>query len=376
MTFTRLLAFAAALPLAPAAAQPFVDPPVALDAEVVADGFLVPVLVTAPPEDSRLFVVEQPGRISMIENGARAEAPFLDLMGQVAFGGEQGLLGLAFHPDYAQNGRFFVNFTDRSGDTRIVEFRVSDDPARADPASARVLLAIDQPYANHNGGWIAFGPDGYLYIAMGDGGSGGDPQGNGQNTDTLLGKILRIDVNGGDPYDIPADNPFADGGGAPEIFAFGLRNPWRDAFDGNRLIVADVGQGDYEEVSIVDLDAPGANLGWNVMEGAHCYRANTCDMSGLVLPVYEYPHVAGACSITGGHVYRGSAIPELTGQYFFGDYCAGFVRSFGVDGGETHVIDWSDEIGGVGSITSFGQDAAGEIYITAVDGRVFKLVPG
>lgn len=347
----------------------------AVGTKVVVEGLDQPVFVTAPPGDPRLFVVEQGGLIRILADGKVMEQPFLDLREQVRAGGERGLLGLAFHPDYASNGRFFVDFTDRNGDTQIAAYQVSEVPDVADPASAAVLLSIDQPAGNHNGGWLAFGPDGYLYIGMGDGGGGGDRFGNGQNPDTLLGAILRIDVDGGQPYAIPPENPFAGGGGAPEIFALGLRNPWRAAFDGNDLYIADVGQNAWEEVSVITTGDAGANLGWNVMEGLECYRAETCNQEGLVLPVHVYSHDLG-CSITGGYVYRGSAIPDLAGTYFFGDYCSGGVYSFRYEGGAaSEVTNWSDSWGSVGSITSFGVDSAGELYITLAEGMLLKIVP-
>src|SRR5581483_5024664 len=302
---------------------------VLLGTEVVAEGVGEPVDLTAPAGDPRLFVADKGGRILIIKDRAVLPQPFLDIGKLVSGGSEQGLLGLVFHPDYARNGRFFVDYTNVDGDTRVVEYRVSRNADVADPGSAKVILAIDQPYANHNGGWLAFGPDGFLYVGMGDGGSGGDPHGNGQNTGVLLGKILRIDVDRGEPYAIPPGNPFAGGGGAPEVFLYGLRNPWRAAFDGNRLYIADVGQNMYEEVDVLDLaSAAGANLGWNRMEGLHCFRPRSgCDRSGLVLPVFEYDHGRG-CSITGGFVYRGKAMPALAGRYFFADYCTGEVASF------------------------------------------------
>jgi glucose/arabinose dehydrogenase len=361
-----------AVPLA-ASSQPAA--PVQLAVQALEDTFEQPVLVTAPTGDGRLFIVDQPGVIWIVQEGDALQQPFLDIRDIVDFGGEQGLLGLAFHPDYASNGRFFINHTDRNGDTRVAEYRVSSDPNRADPESGTTLISIADPAGNHNGGWLDFGPDGYLYIANGDGGGGGDPYQNGQNPNGLFAKILRIDVNSGSPYGIPPDNPFAGGGGQPEAFILGLRNPWRVSFDGNDIYIADVGQNAWEEVHVVTTGDGGANLGWNIMEGAHCYGAANCDTTGLVMPVYEYPHSQGACSITGGYVYRGSAIPEIQGHYFFGDYCAGFVRSFRHDNGAaTELIDWTVQMGNVGNITSFGRDAAGELYITSTNGRVYKIV--
>jgi glucose/arabinose dehydrogenase len=378
-----LLSVAALTALFPIAALPqAASPPATLGVQMIASGFEQPLLVTAPAGDPRLFVVDQPGRIFIVKDGKRLETPFLDLRSKVAFDGERGLLGLAFHPDYKSNGRFFVDYTDKAGDTQIVAFKVSADADRADAPSATTLLSVKQPAANHNGGWVAFGPDGYLYIGMGDGGGGGDTYRNGQNKNALLGKILRIDVNGsagGKPYAIPPANPFAKGGGAPEIFTYGMRNPWRNDFDGRNLYIADVGQNAWEEIDVIPIDggSPGnaLNLGWPIMEGTHCYGAQTCDQKGLVLPVYEYSHAGGACSITGGYVYRGLAIPALAGQFVFADYCAGFVRSLRYDGkAAPQVTDWSKQIGNLGQITSFGRDSAGELYITSQDGRVFKIV--
>ncbi len=353
------------------------SPTVTLTTELVARDFRQPVYVTAPPADPRLFVVDQPGRIFVIEGGGKLTTPFLDIADRVTFGGEQGLLGLAFHPRFAENGRFFVNYTDRDQRTEIAEFRVSADRNVAEPEPVQTLLNIPDRAPNHNGGWLDFGPDGYLYIATGDGGGAGDPFATGQAPASLLAKILRLDVDGAAPYAIPPSNPWANGGGAPEAFVYGLRNPWRVSFDGDRIFIADVGQGAWEEVSVVTTGMAGANLGWSIMEGAHCYRARTCRSEGTVLPVYEFSHADGACSVTGGYVYSGSAIPALAGHYFFGDYCAGFVRSFRYDAasGVSDLTDWSAELGDVGRITSFGQDSAGEIYIIAADGRVMKIVP-
>ena len=346
----------------------------AIAAQVIADQLDQPLFLAAPPADPRLFVVEQPGRIRVIVDGVLQPQPFLDIRELVSTGGEQGLLGLAFHPDFAANGRFFVNYTDREGDTQIVAYQASADGGAAEASLASAILTIDQPFANHNGGWIGFGPDGYLYIAMGDGGSGGDPLGSGQDLSSLLGKVLRIDVDGAAPYAIPPTNPFATGGGAAEIFALGLRNPWRNAFDGQELYVADVGQGQLEEVTVISIDDAGANLGWNVMEGSACFAAAGCDQANLVLPAYEYAHDEG-CSITGGYVYRGGAIPELDGQYFFADYCSGFVRSFRYENGQAQdLVDWSEQLGDLGPITSFGIDGAGELYIMTAEGSLLKIV--
>jgi glucose/arabinose dehydrogenase len=344
----------------------------------IASGLDFPLYLTAPAGDARLFVVEKSGRVRIIRNGALRPAPFLDISDRVSSGGEQGLLGLAFDPHYATSGRFYVDYTDRNGDTRISRFRVSADPDLADAASEEILLTVDQPYSNHNGGQVAFGPDGYLYIGMGDGGSGGDPEGHGQNPNDLLGSLLRLDVSGATGYAVPPDNPYAGGGGRPEVFSIGLRNPWRFSFDRatGDLYIADVGQDAREEVDVSPAASGGGrglNYGWNRMEGTACYGASGCDRGGLVPPVTDYTHADG-CSITGGYVYRGSALPNLAGTYFYGDYCNGWVRSFRYDGGQaTTPRDWPTLRPG-GQITSFGEDASGELYVMQQDGKLFQIV--
>lgn len=341
----------------------------------VASGLSTPLYLTSPVRDARQFVVEKTGRIRVISNGALLRAPFLDISAKISTGSEHGLLSVAFHPSYSTNGFFYVNYTDRSGDTRIERYRVSTNADVADPASAKLILSVAQPFANHNGGLNLFGPDGMLYIGMGDGGSGGDPQRNGQNTNALLGKLLRIDVDRGDPYGIPADNPYAGGGGRGEIWAIGLRNPWRFTFDrtGGSLYIADVGQNAYEEINVTRAATKGLNYGWNIMEGMHCYGASTCTRTALTLPILEYDHGQG-CSITGGVVYRGTALPSIAGHYFYADYCQGWIRSLKYVGGAlTEQHDWS--FGSIGSITSFGEDSAGEMYVLSDNGRVYKFAP-
>lgn len=344
----------------------------------VASGLSSPVHLTAPANDTRLFVVEQPGRIRVIADGVLLPQPFLDITARVGSGGERGLLSMAFHPAYATNGTFFVNFTDLAGDTRVERFRVSAaDRNRADPASAELVIGIDQPFSNHNGGQIAFGPDGMLWIGMGDGGGGGDPQGHAQNPRSLLGKMLRLDVDGARPYAIPATNPAGPTGGPSEIWASGLRNPWRFSFDrqGGTLYVADVGQGAWEEVNAVAPTEGGIDYGWNVMEGTHCYAAATCDRDGRRLPVLEYGHEGGACSVTGGFVYRGADVPALAGRYVYADFCAGWVRSFRLQGAAA-TDPRTHDVGDVGNVLSFGEDARGELYLLASDGRVHRFAPG
>jgi hypothetical protein len=319
-------------------------------------------------------VVEQPGRIRVIRDGRLLPAPFLDITDKVAYGGEQGLLGLAFHPHYATNGRFYVDYTDRHGDTRVEGYVASPTADTADRASAHQVLFVAQPYANHNGGDVLFGPDGMLYVGMGDGGSGGDPHGNGQNLGTLLGKLLRLDVDGAAPYAVPADNPFVGRQGArPEIWAYGLRNPWRLAFDrtAGLLYIADVGQNLWEEVDVAPAAAKGLDYGWNRMEGAHCYGMGLCSREGLTLPVLEYGHGEG-CAIVGGFVYRGRAVPALAGQYVYSDYCSGWLRSFRYDGAAA-VDRRAWRIARPGPVLSFGEDAAGELYLLAASGTVYRL---
>jgi glucose/arabinose dehydrogenase len=350
--------------------------------QVVVSGLSGALYVTAPPGDTgRLFVVQQGGRIRVIQNGTLLTAPFLDISGLVSTGGEQGLLSIAFHPSYGQNGFFYVDYTDLIGDTRVVRYQVSSDSNVADATSGDTILAVDQPFANHNGGLLKFGPDGMLFVGLGDGGAAGDPFNHGQDSTTLLGSILRLDVNGVPPYAIPADNPFAGHPSArPEIWAYGLRNPWRFSFDWitNELYIADVGQGVREEVNVRALSLGGGeNYGWRIMEGTLCFNPPTgCNQTGLVLPVYEYDHgPTGGCSITGGYIYRGTRVPDLVGRYFFADYCNGWVRSFRYTNGVvSDVRDHTPDFGTVGNITSFGEDARRDLYIVTQGGTVYRIV--
>jgi glucose/arabinose dehydrogenase len=347
--------------------------------QTIATGLSSPLYLTAPPGDvSRLFIVEQTGAIRIVRDGSLLPTPFLDLSGQISAGGEQGLLGLAFDPEYATTGQFVVHYTDPAGDTRVSIFQVSIDPDVADPASEQVILTADQPYPNHNGGQILFGPDGYLYLGLGDGGSANDPEGRGQALSDLLGSILRVDVQSGTSYTVPPDNPFVGQPGVqPEVWSYGLRNPWRFSFDRatGDLYIADVGQERFEEVDVA-LESAGSgrglNYGWNIMEGAHCLTGNQCDQTGLTLPDFEYNHDQG-CSITGGYVYRGAAIPSLQGVYFFGDFCRGWVRSFRYSSGTIlELTDWPTLRPG-GAVLSFGEDAVGELYVLG-GGGVHKVV--
>jgi glucose/arabinose dehydrogenase len=343
--------------------------------EQIGGSFSSPVYVTSPSGDGRLFVVEQSGRIRVIKNGATQSEPFLDIRSRVSSGGERGLLSMAFHPNYRMNGYFFVDFTDSNGDTRVERFKVSANPDIADPQSAKLILAIDQPFSNHNGGLVMFGPDGMLYVGMGDGGSGGDPHRNGQSTQVLLGKLLRLDVDKGDPYAIPPDNPYANGsGGRPEIWAIGLRNPWRYAFDApsGLLYIADVGQNELEEIDVISATRAGVNYGWSIMEADQCYNSSSCNKDGLELPKLTYKHLGSACSVTGGFVYRGTKIPSLAGHYFYSDYCAGGLRSFKYeDGSATKQTEW--KIDNIGHVVSFGVDSSGEMYIISEGGKIYRL---
>lgn len=346
-----------------------------MEAVPIATGLAAPVHLTAPAGDDRLFIVEIGGTIRIVEGGATLAAPFLDISSKVSTGGERGLLSMAFDPLFATNRRFYVNYTDVDGHTRVERYLASAaDPDLADAASAELILMVEQPEDNHNGGHILFGPDGMLYVAMGDGGGDGDPHANGQDLGTLLGALLRLDVRGAAPYQVPLDNPFvANANARPEIWAYGLRNPWRIAFDdaSGRLYIADVGQREMEEVNIEDIDDGGQNYGWNVMEGTACYGATTCDQMGLTLPRHTYDHEGGLCSITGGSVYRGTAMNSLRGHYFYADLCRAGFRSFRLAGEQaTDHQDWDLPIS---SIVSFGTDSAGELYVVSMSGTVYRL---
>jgi glucose/arabinose dehydrogenase len=361
---------------------PLPSGPDRLRVELVADGLQDPIGLTAAGDGSgRLFVNERDGVVRVIRPDGRLEpTPFVDLANRIAAGGERGLLGLAFHPDFAGNRRLFVHYS-RAGDGASVvsELTATADLRTADPGSERVLFTVPDPFVNHNGGQLAFGPDGYLYIGLGDGGGGGDPLQNAQNPDVLLGKILRIDVDATDGrgYGIPPGNPFATdgadpGAGRPEIWALGLRNPWRFSFDpdGGDLYIGDVGQGSWEEIDRQPADAAGGeNYGWNVMEGRHCFN-DDCDQTGYVKPIAEYGHELG-CSVTGGHVYRGSAQPDLLGVYVFGDFCSGIIFTLQVDEG---TIDPKPVLESGLGISSFGTDEDGEIYVVDIRGGVYRVL--
>lgn len=342
-------------------------------------GLSSPIDFQTPDDGSgRIFIVQQSGTIRIVSGGSLLTTPFLDITSKVNFdSAEQGLLGLAFHPNYSQNKLFYLNYDRLSGgqmQTVIAEYQLSADPNAADPASERILLTVNQPFPNHKGGQMAFGPDGFLYIAFGDGGGGGDPQGNGQNRQTLLGKIVRIGVDPpfstGLQYAIPADNPFVGTSDRGEIFAYGFRNPWRFSFErgATRLFVADVGQDKFEEVDLVEK---GLNYGWNTMEGAHCFNPSSgCSMTGLTLPIAEYDHNEGA-TVIGGYVYHGTAISGLAGAYVFGDFGNGRIYQLTESSGTwTRTLLLSSGH----NMSAFGQDASGELYVVDyVNGSVFKI---
>ncbi len=358
--------------------------------EPVVSGLEQPTSVVSAADGSgRLFITQKTGLARVIAGGEVLNTPFLDLTGAVSTSSEQGLLGLAFHPNYAENGRFFVNYTRRDGTTVISEFAVSDDPNVADPASERVLLTISQPYPNHNGGNLVFGPDGFLYIGTGDGGAGGDPENNAQDKSALLGKMLRIDVDNaadGEPYGIPESNPFVGtDGAAPEVWAYGLRNPWRFSFDRETgdLWIADVGQNRIEEVNRQPAASTGGeNYGWNLTEGSSCFDPadplavpETCDKTGLTLPVLEYSYNQGR-SIIGGYVYRGERVPELDGRYVYGDFVSQTIWSAAVAGEGAGTAYSSTPLLESGfNVVAFGEDEAGELYVADYGGTLYRFAP-
>ena len=337
---------------------------------LVTHRFSQPIFLTASPDQTnRLFVVEQGGRIFIVEDNAVQPTPFLDIHKKLSTGGERGLLGLAFHPHFDSNGRFFVNYTRQEDQaTVIAEYSVSSKTPHQAAQKETVLLVIPQPYGNHNGGMIAFGPDQFLYIGMGDGGAGGDPENYGQNLNTLLGKFLRIDVDRQRPYAIPPDNPFLSGTSQPEIFAWGLRNPWRFSFDRETgdLWAGDVGQNNWEEIDVIQK---GKNYGWRILEGTHCFNPDTHCRKGnqFIDPVTEYAHSSGRCSVTGGYVYRGTRVAVLQGLYIFGDFCSGEI--WGFQRGKTQLLLATDL-----QIASFGEDQDGELYLVGYGGEIFQIV--
>lgn len=373
--------------------RPSVDPVipagefVGLTATLIADGFARPADARSPIGDERVFVVDQEGFIYIVKDGEVLADPFLDLTDVVNFDqNEQGLVTIAFHPRFHENRRFFVFYSDEDTDSQLVEYRVSeDDPNQADPQSARPVISIEQPHVWHQSGAIAFGPDGYLWMSIGDGGFIGDPNKNGQNPQNLLATIIRLDIDA-DPYAIPPDNPFVDSEtAAPEVWAYGVRNPWRITIDHETglLYIPDVGQEGLEEIDVVSIDSGGGqNFGWSITEGTACYFKEepedgdlTCDTTGITMPIFEYGR-SGGCAVVGGPVYRGASIPELHGEYFFADYCGGWVRSFRPSG--TSLLNernWQSDLGRLGNITSVATDGDGELLVTTISGEIYRLDP-
>ena len=353
-----------------------------LTLQTVTTNLTFPVFMTAAPNDPRLFIVEKGGRIRIFDSSFLLPTAFLNLSGLISTVGERGLLGMAFDPGYITNGQFYVFYTNGDGNLVIARYtRVNSDVA--DPASTVILLTIlrNPNLSNHNGGMLAFGPDGCLYAGVGDGGDGGDPNNNGQNVNTRLGKLLRIDpVTGGPCTTGFPPNPFV-GGGAPEVWSFGLRNPWRFSFDRltDDLYIGDVGQGEREEIDVSPAPTAGRalNFGWRLMEGFLCFNPSVnCNPGNLTLPILDYPHLSGACSVIGGYVYRGSAVPALQDTYFYADFCAGFVRSFRSQNGQpTEQTEWPLLSPPGSSVTSFGEDAAGELSVLTRGGGLFKFIP-
>jgi glucose/arabinose dehydrogenase len=376
------LAIVAALPAcSKKVTDPDPPPPGSVDLVLVpvGSGLSKPLFVCSPPGDtSRIFVVEQTGAIRVFRNDTLLATPFLTVTG-LSNGSEQGLLGMAFSPDYATTGRFYVSYTNAAGDNRLLRYLVSADPNVATPTPETDLLTVDQPYENHNGGCIAFGPGGYLYMGIGDGGGSGDPDENGQDRTDLLGSLLRLDVSPAGAYAIPADNPFVGTAGMRgELWDWGLRNPWRFSFDRltDDLYIADVGQDSREEVNVANASeggGKGLNYGWDITEGFECFEpSDNCDRTGLTPPELEYTHGAG-CSITGGFVYRGTRNPSMVGRYFFGDYCQGWVRSFYWNGDDATNLMSHPALDIGSGLTSFGEDGRGELYITTSDGRLLRI---
>jgi len=358
--------------------KPVAPAQTAISLASVASGFKAPVDIAATHDitDKRLFVVEQAGVIRIIDADRKVDpTPFLDIQNKVMSGGEMGLLGLVFHPKSVENGFFYVNYIDKQQNTIVARYTANKDTGMGDPASEKILLKIKQPYANHNGGDLAFGPDGYLYIGMGDGGSGGDPDDRAQNKTDLLGKILRIDVDKGKLYAVPETNPYAQQGGKPEIWASGLRNPWRFSFDHltGQLFIADVGQGNYEEINLQPSTSKGGeNYGWRCMEGTHTFNTTGCqDTTSYTQPIIEYDHSEKRCSVTGGYVYRGHAYSSLLGSYFYGDYCSGQLYYAKQQGSSWKTTLASNtEL----AISTFGQDSGGGLYLADLkSGTIYQI---
>lgn len=354
-----------------------------LEPRLIVDGLDAPVDIVAGPLGDRLFVAEKKGRVRIVEDGQILPNIFMDISDWVlSVGNEQGLLGIRFHPDFVENGRFFAFFTDLAGTSQLVEARV--DPLNRDevvPGSFRSILTIPQYGQYHQSGSMFFGPDGYLWLSIGDGGGIGDPEEQGQDPHSLEATIIRIDVDNGYPYSIPADNPFVENGeGRPEVWAYGVRNPWRISYDTETglLYLPDVGQEGSEELNVVPLQESGQNFGWSVSEGTGCYDADTCDMAGHTLPVYQYLHNGNGCAMVGGQVYRGELMAPVEGHYFMADYCLGWIRSVVLDDDEVfEVVDWTRRRDDrLGNVTTIGSDRFGELYVANLDGEIWRLELG
>ena len=346
---------------------------------LVSNGLEQPTDVVGAPDDDRLFIVEKAGRIRIVEAGAIGERPFLDIARWVgSTGNEQGLLSLRFHPRYAENGRVFIFFTDAGGTSQLAEAQVDATGDAVDLSTLRSVVTIPQFGQYHQSGSMFFGPDGYLWVSLGDGGGIGDPLGKGQDISNIDASIIRIDVDNGEPYAVPDDNPFIGTVDArPEIWAYGVRNPWRISYDATTgyVYIPDVGQEGSEEINVVPLGEAGRNFGWAVSEGTSCYGEEECDMSGHTLPVYQYVHDGNGCAIIGGEVYRGNLMPELDGHFFFSDFCLGWVRSVVLDDSDVHlVVDWiTAREDRLGNVTSIGSDRHGELYVANLAGEIWRL---
>lgn len=345
---------------------------------LVTDDLDQPTDVVGAPDDDRLFVVEKAGRIEIVEDGIVRDQPFLDITRWVgSVGNEQGMLSLRFHPQYAENGRIFIFFTDTTGTSQLAEASVDATGETVDLSSLRSIMSFPQFGQYHQSGSMMFGPDGYLWVSLGDGGGIGDPLGHGQDNTNIDASIIRIDVDNGDPYGVPDDNPFIGTNARPEIWAYGLRNPWRISYDSTTglVYIPDVGQEGSEEINVVPLGESGRNFGWAESEGTECYGDGVCDTSDHTLPVYRYLHDGNGCAIIGGEVYRGSLMPEVDGHFFFSDFCLGWVRSVVLDDSDVHlVVDWTTERDDrLGNVTTIGSDRHGELYVANLAGELWRL---
>lgn len=353
---------------------------VVLDPRLLVSGLESPVDIVGEIDGDRLFVVEKGGRIRIVDGDEILSEPFLDLQDWVlSRGNEQGMLSMRFHPNFAENGRVFVFFTDQVGTSQLVEARVlPENRDRVDPSSLQSVLSIPQYGQYHQSGSMFFGPDGHLWLSLGDGGGIGDPEGNGQNPGVIEASILRIDVDGPGRYSVPSDNPFVgEAGGRGEVWAYGLRNPWRISYDAvtGLLYIPDVGQEGVEELNVIPISEGGHNFGWSVTEGNDCYDADTCSRDGQTMPVYQYLHDGNGCAIVGGQVYRGSLMPEMAGHYFFADFCLGWIRSVVLDDESVRVVyDWTKtKDDRLGNVTTFGSDRHGELYVGTLEGEIWRL---